>query len=80
LNELFLVDGVSCDDEVKRWSQVAFCFCFFACEVPLRRKLGPVERRGLDRASISGEGVLVGRDVRLEEMGRREVGCEDVVA
>jgi len=69
LNELFLVDGVGSDDEVKRWFKVVFCICIFACKVPLRRKLGPVERRGLDGARIGWKSELIECDVRLEEMG-----------
>ena len=77
LNELFFIDGVGGDDEVKGWSKVVcyfcFCFCFVAyeceCEVRLRRKLGPVECRSPNGACIGWEGVLVECDVRLEEMG-----------
>ena len=77
MNEVFLVEGVGGDDEVKGRSKV---IVDFACEVPLRRKLSPVERGGLDGASIGWECVLVECDVRLEEMSGREVGCKDVVA
>lgn len=80
LNELFLVDGVGSDDEVKGWSKVVICFCSIVCEVPLRRKLGPVERHRPNGACIGWEIVLVECDVRFEEMGGREVGCKDVVA
>jgi hypothetical protein len=75
INELFLVNGVGGDDEVKGWSKgvccFCFCFCFFACEceVPLRRELGPVECRSSNGACIGWEGVLIECDVRLEEMG-----------
>lgn len=80
LNKLFLVDGVGGDDEVKRRSKVAVFIFVFASEVPLRRKLGPVERCGLDAAGIGREGMLVECDVRLEKMGGKKVGCEDMVA
>ena len=80
MNELFLVYGVGSDDEVKRWPKGVICFCLIVCEVPLRRELGPVERRSSDGACIGWEGVLVECNVRFEEMGRREVGSEDVVA
>lgn len=80
MNELGLEDGVGGDDEVKRRSKVAIFIFSFACEVPLRRQLGPVERPRLDGARTGWEGMLVECGVRLEEMGRRKVGCEDMVA